>query len=245
MARRRRGRQRRSDEVTNTHEFHEGIEIEIFENNSTRPHGHSLVHQGFTAYGRSVRFADGTPYSISIKNNTDKHAAVNVTIDGRKVNLTPILLYRKKRRDIKGFDLTRQALELENDEYELRGTYDPFIAQRPTPATGASTHVDHRIGTIQFEFLATRYAPRQPGRRLHLKASKAQQAQSNARAGVLATSGAGRAVTKTGKHFQGEEDKSGRRPVADRTRPLDPAIPSCEIIICEKHHMTFEDVVPS
>ena len=45
--------------------------------------------------------------------------------------------------------------------------------------------------------------------------------------------GSGAIEEKRGKHYKGEE-KSGRRPVADLTRPLDPA--SFEITICEREH---------
>ena len=215
----------------NTHDLPPGIEVEIMNGA-----GGGVALESFTEYGRSVHFADGTQYWIRITNTTDTHAALNLLIDGRKANLSSILLYRNKSgtrksrgRSVKGFDLTRDSVELENDEFETTSTYEPFVAKRPI--SDASTTTDHRIGTIKFEFFATRYAARQPGRTQQLTASNTTPStQHNARRGVMAT-GSGAVREKRGKHYKGEE-KSGRRPVADLTRPLDPA--SFEITICER-----------
>ena len=213
----------------NTHDLPPGIEVEIMK-------GAGVALESFTEYGRSVHFADGTQYWIRITNTTDTHAALNLLIDGRKANLSSILLYRNKSgtrksrgRSVKGFELTRDSVELENDEFETTSTYEPFVAKRPV--SGASATTDHRIGTIKLEFFATRYATRQPGRTQQLTASNTTPStQHNARRGVMAT-GSGAVREKRGKHYKGEE-KSGRRPVADLTRPLDPA--SFEITICER-----------
>ena len=67
---------------------------------------------------------------------------MNLCIDGRKVNLTPILVYREvlepgddramlRGRKIKGFDLTRNSVELENEEFETTSTYEPFVVKQP------------------------------------------------------------------------------------------------------------------
>ena len=218
----------------NTHDLPPGIEVDIMTDAG-------VALESFTEYGRSVHFADGTQYSIRITNTTDTHAALNLFIDGRKANLSSILLYRNKSgtrksrgRSVKGFDLTRDSVELENDEFETTSTYEPFVAKRPVSDASATT--DHRIGTIKLEFFATRYATRQPGRTQQLTASNTTPStQHNARRGVMAT-GSGAIEEKRGKHYKGEE-KSGRRkvrPAADLTRPLDPA--SFEITICERQH---------
>ena len=182
----------------NTHDLPPGIEVEIMR-------GDGVALESFTEYGRSVHFADGTQYWIRITNTTDTHAALKLFIDGRKANLSSILLYcnksgtRKSRgRSVKGFDLTRDSVELENDEFETTSTYEPFVAKRPV--SGASATTDHRIGTIKLEFFATRYATRQPGRTQQLTASNTTPStQHNARRGVMAT-GSGAIKERRGKH---------------------------------------------
>ena len=150
------------------------------------------------------------------------------------MKLTPILLYRVGRRrgrprakNIKGFELSRDSVELENDEFETTSTFEEFVTQRP--ASASTTSPDRRIGTIKFEFFETKYITRQPGSAQQLRATLAPLVQHNARRGVLAT-GTGSVQETCGKHYSGEE-KSGRRPLADTSRPLDPA--SFEITICE------------
>ena len=217
----------------NTHDLPVGITVEI-----ARTNDEGLVRETFDQYGRSVHFAHGTPYFITITNTTNKHASLKLTVDGKPASITPILLYkaghRKGRRNIKGFDLTRETVELENDEFEMTSTYTPFIATRPSRGVSALA-TDSRIGTIRFEFFATRYTNRQPGRKQKLTAMNHNPQMLHntgpARVGVLGTEGGG-IETKGGKHFKGEEE-SGRRPIADLTKLLDPAIPSYEITICE------------
>lgn len=218
----------------NTHDLPTGIKVEILRQ------GDGVVRETFTEYGRTVHFAHGTPYSIRVTNETKKHASLKLTIDGRQTKLTTILLYcargRRGRntRVIKGFDLTRESTELPNDEFEITSTYEPFVA-RLTQALPGSAATDNQIGTIRFEFFATRYAKRQPGKIRQLMAKHPPQAQQNARRGVMATTGSGYGATNwQGKHYKGEE-RSGRRPVADLGQLLDPAIPSYEITICELH----------
>ena len=120
-----------------------GIEVEIYRNKDDQvgmPAG--VVRETYTEYGRSVHLAHGTHYEIRITNTTNKHIAVNLCIDGRKVNLTPILVYREvlepgddramlRGRKIKGFDLTRNSVELENEEFETTSTYEPFVVKQP------------------------------------------------------------------------------------------------------------------
>ena len=211
----------------NGHDLPEGIEVEIVSSAG-------VAQESFTEYGRSVRFTEGTCYWIRITNHTNKHVALNLYIDGRKVKLTPILLYRVGRRrgrprakNIKGFELSRDSVELENDEFETTSTFEEFVTQRP--ASASTTSPDRRIGTIKFEFFETKYITRQPGSAQQLRATLAPLVQHNARRGVLAT-GTGSVQETCGKHYSGEE-KSGRRPLADTSRPLDPA--SFEITICE------------
>ena len=164
-----------------------------------------------------------------IINTTDTHAALNLYIDGRKANLTPILIYRNGARRINGFDLTRNSLELENNEFETTGTYARFVATRQ-PDSGPGT-TDDRIGIVKCVFYATEYVRRQPGRAQQLTAlNDTHSTQHNARRGVMAT-GSGSVTEKRGKHFNGEET-SGRRPVATKNL-LDPSIQSYEITICE------------
>ena len=217
----------------NANDLPPGIQVEI-----ESPDG--VARESFTQYGRSVHFADGTVYSIRVINTTAKHAALDLTIDGTKANLTPILLYRPKRgheegrhREIKGFDLTRNTVELPNDTFEITGTYTPFVAIR-MPSAYASSTTNRKIGTIRFEFFATRYATRQPGRTQQFTAKDAAPSLHNARPGVLATGRHGAVLDKSGMHRKGEENtKSGRRPIADPNRLFDPAVSSFEITICE------------
>ncbi len=124
---------------------------------------------------------------------------MNLCIDGRKVNLTPILVYREvlepgddramlRGRKIKGFDLTRNSVELEDDEFETTSTYEPFVVKQLLSDFAASATTDHRIGAIEFELFATRYAPRQPGRTQQRTApNHTPSTQHNARMGVMAT----------------------------------------------------------
>ena len=217
----------------NTHDLPEGIEVDI-------RHKDGVARQSFTEYGRSVHFAHGTKYWISITNKRKEHAAFDLYIDGRKANLTTTLLYRGRHqgpdgdiksrpRIIKGFELTRDSVELAGDKFATVGTIELFIANRP--GSDASAATDNRIGTIKFDFFATRYARRQPGRTQQLAApnnTPNPSMQHNARTGVLST-GSGSVEPKRGEHRQGE--KSGHRPVADHAKPLDP--PSHEITIGE------------
>ena len=137
---------------------------------------------------------------------------------------------------IKGFDLTRNTVELPNDTFEITGTYTPFVARR-MPSAYASSTINRKIGTIRFEFFATRYATRQPGRTQQRTAKDAAPALHNARPGVLATGRHGAVLEKSGMHHKGEENsKSGRRPIADPNRLFDPAVSSFEITICELPH---------
>lgn len=214
----------------NGHDLPEGIEVDIMSSAG-------VAQESFTEYGRSVRFTEGTCYWIRITNHANKHVALNLYIDGRKVKLTPILLYRVGRRrgrprakNIYGFEMSRDSVELDNDEFETTSTYEEFVTRRP--ASASTTSHDHRIGTIKFEFFATKYITRQPGSAQQLRATLAPLVQHNARRGVLATGTvANRRLLETcGKHYSGEE-KRGRRPLADTSRPLDPA--SFEITICE------------
>lgn len=211
----------------NGHDLPEGIEVDIMSSAG-------VAQESFTEYGRSVRFTEGTCYWIRITNHANKHVALNLYIDGRKVKLTPILLYRVGRRrgrprakNIYGFEMSRDSVELDNDEFETTSTYEEFVTRRP--ASASTTSHDHRIGTIKFEFFATKYITRQPGSAQQLRATLAPLVQRNARRGVLAT-GTGSVQETCGKHYSGEE-KRGRRPLADTSRPLDPA--SFEITICE------------
>ena len=179
-----------------------GIEAEIYrprkkDDQVGMPAG--VVRETYTEYGRSVHLAHGTHYEIRITNTTNKHIAVNLCIDGRKVNLTPILVYREvlepgddramlRGRKIKGFDLTRNSVELEDDEFETTSTYEPFVVKQLLSDFAASATTDHRIGAIEFELFATRYAPRQPGRTQQRTApNHTPSTQHNARMGVMAT----------------------------------------------------------
>ena len=150
-------------------------------------------------------------------NTTNKHIAVNLCIDGRKVNLTPILVYREilepdddramlRGRKIKGFDLTRNSVELEDDEFETTSTYEPFVVKQLLSDFAASATTDHRIGAIEFELFATRYAPRQPGRTQQRTApNHTPSTQHNARShGCDGDWKCGDLQKKSGKHFKGE-----------------------------------------
>ena len=107
-------------------------------------------------------------------------------VDGRRANLTPILLYKERLRIVRGFELTRNSLELDNDRFEMTGTYAPFIARRTQPSSHASA-TGNAVGTIRFEFLQTRYTKRQPGRMQQLTANNSAQTPHQARSGVMAT----------------------------------------------------------
>ena len=133
----------------NTHKLPEGIEVEIM-------HDDGVARESVGEYGRSVHFAHGTHYWISITNKTKKHAAFDLYIDGRKVNLTTILLYRGRRdpdgdiksrpRVIKGYELTRDSVELTGDKFATEGTIERFVANRhkvglmlpPPPTIGSA-----------------------------------------------------------------------------------------------------------
>ena len=62
----------------NGHDLPEGIDVGI-------KSSAGVAQECFTEYGRSVRFTEGTCYSIRITNHTEKYVALNLYIDGRKL----------------------------------------------------------------------------------------------------------------------------------------------------------------
>jgi hypothetical protein len=219
---------------TNTHDFPEGIEIDILFVTDGRP---GAVLQSFTGFGRSVHFADGTPYTISILNKRRQKVAVNISVDGRKANLSPILLRSDERhaRVIKGFTL-RRTTQSDADTFDICNEIEPFIVSKPA---ASSASIDSRVGTLCFEFFEVIYRNREAGGRPPRERCQSYVPPSNRRArpGVLRTSGDGSVINTCGTHRYSTSD---RQPFADKNQRLE--VPVCEITICETAQYGF--VVP-
>ena len=222
----------------------QGIEIDIYPA-SGRP---SDVRQSFTKYGRSVHFVDGTPYHIGIRNSRKDletcrnkgKVSVCISVDGRKVHMTPILVRSERRpRVIKGFTVGRRTVE-GVDKYEIHSDIENFVASRPETTSAA---VDSRVGTIRFEFFEVMYRTRSdagqaPRDRRQYRPKKCPN-RGAARPGVLQSQTGGTTTTTTGMHSF-DRSVNRRMPVADTDHP--PEV--CEITICEQRSNTLSIDMP-
>ena len=204
----------------------DGIEVDFFDLSS----GGSRVAQSYDAGGQCVKFAADTRYKIEIINWNTRKVATDVHIDGRKVNLTPVLIRAARgdkpgRRAISGFQLLRTFEErneikggLLQSRYAVRTTEEPFIARRPSNVPNAQraqrVQINPALGTIEFAFYAVTYVPCCKEHRSGERVAPPHTPQGHARSDVLITQGAGR-VLRDGQHT-GQQ----RRPVADCNRRL-------------------------
>ena len=220
-----------SEVDADTSDLPEGIEIAIVSGTA------GAAAETATGYGRSVHFRHGTEYTIQIVNRRKKKVCVDIWIDGRQVNLSPILLRAArewgsgKPRIIQGLALERNTADnLAFGTYDITTTIEPFIAAR---ASGTG-RLDGCIGTIRFKFCHVKYIPRHDGQQrrqaAHLGGGTVPVGQGCARPGVLQTSGSGNVQTTCGTHRHDSE--GNRKPVGDRSRPLE--VPVSEITICER-----------
>ena len=137
-------------------------------------------------YGRSIRFKDGTPYTIEIT-NTGGYYAVSIKIDGAWVTRTPMIVYPKGRK-VQGFtDKTTSSRETNDDgtagHYQIEKEIRPFVACK----TSASGAVNPSLCRIEFFCFPVRWVKNTARAR---KTRNRQQAGRGAgRAGVLMTVG--------------------------------------------------------
>jgi len=197
-----------------------GIDISVVEAAGNR--SCVSVKETQTMFGRSVNLTDGARYMIIVENNTDVSkrncVAVVVTVDGRKVSPTPILVGcrgrskkkgvpRQKKvvqsRRIRGFTESRQTVESVDDEgntvYTIAKETGLFAAA--ACASNRSTHLDSNIGTIHVDFFGVRYDALRPGRRTrnHTGHQGNFVPQGQSRDGVLGTRSI-ETIKETGEH---------------------------------------------
>jgi hypothetical protein len=181
-----------------------------------------MVNQSWhTEFGRTVHFANGTPYKIGIVNTREKKVAVDISVDGWKVNLSPILLRsmlgsdRIKPRVIKGFQLRRTTVD-GGDTFEINTDYELFVASRPEESNAAR---DERIGVIRFKFFAVVYKTHGYAAPARDQLQATHELVLGARPGVLQSSGSGAYETTRGQHNFNRA--ANRRPVPDKRQPLE------------------------
>ena len=138
-------------------------------------------------YGRSIRFKDGTPYTIEIT-NSGGYYAVSIKIDGAWVTRTPMIVYPKGRK-VPGFTAKTTSSRETNDDgtaghYQIEKEIRPFVACKPETRGGA---VNANLGRIEFFCFPIRWVKNTARAR---KTRNRQQAGRGAgRAGVLMTVG--------------------------------------------------------
>jgi hypothetical protein len=183
------------------------------------------AEQSLTEYGRSVHFDNGTAYTILIQSTNKRRVAANLTVDGRKVNTTPVLI--GVGRTIKGFSKSRSTLESVKDDgrhhYSISTQIEPFRAVAPPTtghdnATGApqTEFIDNKIGTIEIKFFGVKMVRLQPGTRTRRHLAHEHNGHSGrtmrGRNGVMVTR-SGPPFTEVGTHIG-----SDRKPVIDKKR---------------------------
>ena len=137
-------------------------------------------------YGRSIRFKDGTPYTIEIT-NSGGYYAVSIKIDGVWVTRTPMIVYPKGRK-VPGFTAkTTSSREMNDDgtaaHYQIEKEIRPFVA-RKTAASGA---VNANLGRIEFFCFPIRWVKNTA--RARKTRNRQQAGRGTGRAGVLMTVG--------------------------------------------------------
>ena len=212
------------DESSQDKEEPEYIDVEV--------HGLAgTVNETETEYGRSVRLADKAEYKIIITNRQGSRnpVAVNITIDGRKVNTTAILVGAK--RTIEGFRRSRNTVETVFDDgrytHHTTTVIEPFcaVSQEVTPGLHVIDFaVDTAIGTIECNFFGVKNVRVQPGshRRNH-DGQQADQNHSQGRDGVMATRSDG-TLTQRNSHVD-----RWKKPLPDKSQPKG----RCMLTICE------------
>ena len=182
-------------------------------------------------YGTNVvYFKSGTKYELEVKNNTRKPVAANITVDGRKVNLTPMLFGGGSKRLIKGFTLARSMTETnvcDRHTHEVSTTHESFIAVAPQEdAHLQQQSFDDEQGRIVVDFFKTKYVSRPEGSHQRRRATR-EPPRGQARPGILVTKGGGE-IFSGGTRRTGISSK--RKPLGDLKRPLE----SLVVTICEQ-----------
>lgn len=191
------------------------------------------VRQTQTGFGRSVHLADRAAYKIAVTNDRKdesgkrERVAIQLTVDGRKVSPTPILV--GKERTVDGFTQSRNVRELEaKGAYLITKEVGRFVAvkgdtEQPGPHNGA-------IGTITCEFFATKTVRLRPGN--HTRRHPGQPVvQGQARDGVMRTE-SGPTYHESGMHVRHDT-----KPLADKARRLG----CCKLTICEQQVPSLGD----
>ena len=97
-------------------------------------------------YGRSIRFKDGTPYTIEIT-NSGGYYAVSIKIDGAWVTRTPMIVYPKGRK-VPGFTAKTTSSRETNDDGTAPGSL-PDREGNP-PVRGLQAGDSRRCRQCQF-----------------------------------------------------------------------------------------------
>lgn len=218
------------DEDKDDHDPPKGIQVDIETTSGRAP-------QGITNGIRSVFFDDGTQYKIVITNDTNnrKRVAVEVTVDGSPVRLTPLLV--GAGRKILGFTEERSTTEdVQKGElrYQISEKVRPFVAKKPS-LTASTAAADRNIGKIEFKFFAVKIVNAKEGsrNRSHVRQPETTGLQGVALPGVLRTS-KGPTQNTNGVHSDGGR----RKPVCDHSYPLG----SCVIKICDRQSRTLDEL---
>ena len=205
------------DESSQDKEEPEYIDVEV--------HGLAgTVNETETEYGRSVRLADKAEYKIIITNRQGSRnpVAVNITIDGRKVNPTAILVGAK--RTIEGFHRSRNTVETVFDDgrytHHTTTVIEPFCAVSQEVTLGL---VDTAIGMIECNFFGVKKIRVKPGSKRRNHDGQADQNHSQGRDGVMATR-SNSTFTQQASHVD-----RWKKPLADLSRPKG----RCLLTICE------------
>lgn len=138
---------------------------------------------------RCVLFADGTGYTINIRNERKSKIAVLISIDGRNVTLGvgPMIIREKSTRIFKGFIVRRATKPLPNSRVTIESEIEGFVARKPTIT--ADGPLNRSLGEILITFTTVRFI--QNNTKIHEPKTWSQYppAQGRARPNVLVTQG--------------------------------------------------------
>lgn len=110
-------------------------------------------------------FKDGSQYEITLTNKERRHFAVTITIDGRKVTKTPMVIFPMVDRKVSGFtDKTTSSRETNADDgspghYQIEKEVRSFVACKPL---SCGSVVDPECGVIEFSCFPVRWVKNTP-----------------------------------------------------------------------------------
>jgi hypothetical protein len=161
----------------------DGIEVDIC------PDRKRGALQKFVDGKRCVFFADGTGYTIYIKNNNPTKIAVLVSIDGRNVTFAaPMIVRDNSHKTIKGFILKREIEPAGADRgATIQNDIEGFVARKQAPTTIGP--LNPALGEIKITFVKVRFI--NDGNKQHKPKSweLSRADQGRARPNVLVTTG--------------------------------------------------------